>query len=130
MSLRCSSPEELSIFLIDQGSTWGRAEQAFLDSDELLVVEKLFLLNTLCTVGFPGIQGKPRFVTPSDGERERDSVCVCMHWVAKSRKIETGRREEISFSDSEVSLVTQGCCCLFLLCFLNLYFSWVNPGYK
>lgn len=84
MSLRCSSPEELSIFLIDEGSTRGRSEQALLGSDELLMVEKLFLLNTLCTVGTHYVQLDSLEFRESQGLllslrwRKRKGLCVCV----------------------------------------------------
>ena len=97
MFLRCSSPEELSIFLIDQGSTWGRSEQAILGSDELLMVEKLYLLNTLCTVGFPGIQGKPRFVTLPQMEKKKGTLCLCVHALGCQKQEDRNGEERGNF---------------------------------
>ena len=127
-----SMAEELSVFQVEQGSTQGRLEQALLGSDELLTVGRLFLLNTLWTVGFPGIQGKQRFVILLQIKKEKETLCVCVYSLGCQKQEDRNRGGERkihfqSFGNSEVSLVTQGCSCFFFLCLFKLAFLLDEP---
>lgn len=88
--------------------------------------------NTLWTVGFPGIQGKQRFVFLLQVKKEKETLCVCVYALGCQKQEDRNRGGERkihfqSFGNSEVSLVTQGCSSFFFLCLFKLAFLLDEP---
>ena len=54
----------------------------------------MYSWNTLCTVGFPGVQGKPRFVTLPQMEKEKGTLCLCVNTLGCQKREDRNREGE------------------------------------